>query len=68
MFEDLGPAADGGSSELDEDRRFEILAGVRTPLEDATENHEQIVMNIVGALKPAMDSIGCPRSWTCGVS
>jgi excisionase family DNA binding protein len=59
MFEDLGPAPDRGSSECDEDRRFENLDGVRTPLEDATENHEQIVMNIVGALKPAMDCIGC---------
>jgi hypothetical protein len=59
MFEGLGPTPDRGSSERDEDRRFEILDGVRTPLEDATENHEQIVMNIVGALKPAMDRIGC---------
>jgi uncharacterized protein (DUF433 family)/Uma2 family endonuclease len=59
MFEDLGPAADRGSSECDEDDRFEMLAGVRIPLEDSTENHEQIVMNIVGELKPAMDRIGC---------
>jgi len=59
MFEGLGPTPDRGSSERDEDRRFEILDGVRTPPEDATENHEQIVMNIVGALKPAMDRIGC---------
>jgi uncharacterized protein (DUF433 family) len=59
MFEDVGPAADGGSSECDEDDRFETLAGVRIPLEDSTQNHEQIVMNIVGALKQAMDRIGC---------
>lgn len=59
MFEGIGRTSDRGSSECDEDRRFEILDGVGTPLEDATENHEQIVMNIVGALKPAMDRIGC---------
>lgn len=58
LFENLGPAADGESSECDDDR-FEMLAGVRTPLEGATENHEQIVANIVGALKPAMDRIAC---------
>jgi uncharacterized protein (DUF433 family)/Uma2 family endonuclease len=55
LFEGIGDP----SSEHDGDERFEILAGVRTPIEDATENHEHIVMNIVGALKPAMDRIGC---------
>ncbi|WP_051334963.1 Uma2 family endonuclease [Bradyrhizobium sp. Ai1a-2] len=59
MFENLGPAADDESSECDDDREFEMLAGDRTALEDFTENHEQIVANIVGALKPAMDRIGC---------
>jgi excisionase family DNA binding protein len=59
MFENLGPTSDHGSSERDEDHRFEVLAGVRTPLEDATENHEQIVANIIGALKLAMDRVGC---------
>lgn len=59
MFEDFGPAANSGPSESDQDRRFEMLARVRSPVEDSTENHELIVMNIVGALKPAMDRIGC---------
>jgi uncharacterized protein (DUF433 family)/Uma2 family endonuclease len=55
LFEGIGEPP----SEHDEDQRFEILAGVRTPIEDATENHEHIVMNIVGTLKPSMDRIGC---------
>jgi Uma2 family endonuclease len=59
MFENLGPAGDGASSELDEDGRFEILDGVRLPIEEPTENHEQISMNVFAALKPAMDLIGC---------
>lgn len=59
LFVGIGPTAGVPSSEHDEDETSEILAGVRTPIEDATEDHEHIVMNIVGALKPAMDSIGC---------
>ncbi|SIO36819.1 Endonuclease, Uma2 family (restriction endonuclease fold) [Bradyrhizobium erythrophlei] len=59
LFEDIGPAGDGASSELDEDGRFEILDGVRLPIEEPTENHEQISMNVFAALKPAMDLIGC---------
>jgi Uma2 family endonuclease len=58
LFENLGPA-DDEPSECDDDSEFEMLAGDRAVLEDFTENHEQIVANIVGALKPAMDRIGC---------
>jgi hypothetical protein len=39
MFENLRPAADDGSSECDDDREFEMLAGNRTALEDFTENY-----------------------------
>lgn len=56
MFENLGRTADGVSSGRDEG---EILDGVRLPLEEPTENHEQILMNVFAALKPAMDLIGC---------
>ncbi|MCC8947498.1 Uma2 family endonuclease [Bradyrhizobium sp. Arg62] len=59
LFENLGPSADDVSSECDDDDKFEILAGNRLPSEDPTENHEHIVANLVGALKPAMDRIGC---------
>src|SRR5258708_5792359 len=48
MFEDVGPAADGGSSECD--RRWPA-SGFRSKTPRRTE---QIVMNIVGALKQAM--------------
>jgi Uma2 family endonuclease len=59
MFENLVPTGDGASYEPDEDGRLELLDGVRLPLEEPTENHEQILMNVFAALKPAMDLTGC---------
>ncbi|MBR0707954.1 Uma2 family endonuclease [Bradyrhizobium liaoningense] len=41
--------------EHDEDETFEMPGSDR----GRHQNHEHIVMNIVGALKPAMDRIGC---------
>ncbi|SRR5258708_642975 len=37
------------------DDRFETINGVRMPIEDATEGHEQIVMNLASALKTGGD-------------
>jgi hypothetical protein len=42
MFENLVPTGDGASYEPDEDGRLKLLDGVRLPLEEPTENHEQI--------------------------
>jgi Uma2 family endonuclease len=38
---------------------YELIDGVLVMMSNPTEIHEQIAMNVAGALKPAMDARGC---------
>lgn len=42
-----------------DDQRFETINGILMPIEDATESHEQIVMNLATAVRTA----GNPRTY-----